>query len=119
MLRPQVAVGIAALSRRHGKTAGEFWEQMTAQQRVAMGTGGHAGQTQFLDPAILGGAKEPFHATLGLGAVGRDPLDAQFRQGPAKLRLPTVIPPAFFFFSSRRRHTRCLSDWSSDVCSSD
>src|SRR5205814_6645044 len=31
------------------------------------------------------------------------------------------ISPAavFFFFSSRRRHTRCLSDWSSDVCSSD
>src|ERR1035438_10835576 len=25
----------------------------------------------------------------------------------------------FFFFSSSRRHTRCLSDWSSDVCSSD
>src|SRR5262245_62732724 len=24
-----------------------------------------------------------------------------------------------FFFSIRRRHTRCLSDWSSDVCSSD
>src|SRR5438045_4395040 len=24
-----------------------------------------------------------------------------------------------FFFSSRRRHTRCLSDCSSDVCSSD
>src|SRR5947199_3293752 len=24
-----------------------------------------------------------------------------------------------FFFSSRRRHTRCLSDWSSDVCCSD
>src|SRR5438045_4564294 len=24
-----------------------------------------------------------------------------------------------FFFSSRRRHTRCLSDWSSDVCYSD
>src|SRR5947199_65994 len=23
------------------------------------------------------------------------------------------------FFSSSRRHTRCLSDWSSDVCSSD
>src|SRR5258705_2022695 len=27
--------------------------------------------------------------------------------------------PSFFFFSSRRRHPRCLSDWSSDVCSSD
>src|SRR5205814_6001913 len=24
-----------------------------------------------------------------------------------------------FCFSSRRRHTSCLSDWSSDVCSSD
>src|SRR6202453_2139871 len=23
------------------------------------------------------------------------------------------------FFSSRRRHTRCIGDWSSDVCSSD
>src|SRR5437588_4421302 len=25
----------------------------------------------------------------------------------------------FFFFSSRRRHTRSLCNWSSDVCSSD
>src|SRR5215831_20460035 len=30
-----------------------------------------------------------------------------------------VLFVVFFFFSSRRRHTRCLSDWSSDVCSSD
>src|SRR6266576_5426591 len=41
-----------------------------------------------------------------------------------------IIPPVlrscgfrydqrFFFFSSRRRHTRSLRDWSSDVCSSD
>src|SRR5204863_4206909 len=29
---------------------------------------------------------------------------------------PTVV---IFFFSSRRRHTRSLRDWSSDVCSSD
>src|SRR5260221_7601041 len=28
-------------------------------------------------------------------------------------------PNLFFFFSSRRRHTRSLCDWSSDVCSSD
>src|SRR5215472_18961089 len=28
-------------------------------------------------------------------------------------------PSFVFFFSSRRPHTRCLSDWSSDVCSSD
>src|SRR5204862_1187880 len=26
---------------------------------------------------------------------------------------------SFVFFSSRRRHTRSLRDWSSDVCSSD
>ena len=25
----------------------------------------------------------------------------------------------WFFFSSRRRHTRYIGDWSSDVCSSD
>src|SRR5262245_62222474 len=30
-----------------------------------------------------------------------------------------IIYVGLFFFSSRRRHTRCLSDWSSDVCSSD
>src|ERR1035438_5458879 len=33
------------------------------------------------------------------------------------------VPPDYLalglLFSSRRRHTRCLSDWSSDVCSSD
>src|SRR5205814_2877446 len=33
--------------------------------------------------------------------------------------LVCLICMRFFFFSSRRRHTRCLSDWSSDVCSSD
>src|SRR5215204_7256794 len=30
-----------------------------------------------------------------------------------------MIISVFFFFSSRRRHTRSLCDWSSDVCSSD
>src|SRR5262245_31291323 len=30
-----------------------------------------------------------------------------------------VAGVGYFFFSSRRRHTSCLSDWSSDVCSSD
>src|SRR5262249_61838899 len=33
--------------------------------------------------------------------------------------IQTVIVCFFFFFSSRRRHTRLVSDWSSDVCSSD
>src|SRR5262245_18585895 len=35
------------------------------------------------------------------------------------LMLGSVLVLMLFFFSSRRRHTRCLSDWSSDVCSSD
>src|SRR5437763_4877700 len=29
------------------------------------------------------------------------------------------VPASCFFFSSRRRHTRYIGDWSSDVCSSD
>src|SRR5215204_6675365 len=33
-----------------------------------------------------------------------------------KERIRVII---LFFFSSRRRHTRSLCDWSSDVCSSD
>src|SRR5262245_65339713 len=35
------------------------------------------------------------------------------------LMLSIMLRSIFFFFSSRRRHTRCLSDWSSDMCSSD
>src|SRR5947199_7801564 len=35
------------------------------------------------------------------------------------IRTPHGTDICYFFFSSRRRHTRCLSDWSSDVCSSD
>src|SRR5437762_14205936 len=30
-----------------------------------------------------------------------------------------LLNPRLFFFSSRRRHTRYIGDWSSDVCSSD
>src|SRR5438093_4897500 len=30
-----------------------------------------------------------------------------------------LVQLLLFFFSSRRRHTRLVSDWSSDVCSSD
>src|SRR5437762_4655407 len=30
-----------------------------------------------------------------------------------------IVLYCLFFFSSRRRHTRYIGDWSSDVCSSD
>src|SRR6266496_4798155 len=36
------------------------------------------------------------------------------------IQVLSTVPVMFsFFFSSRRRHTRSLRDWSSDVCSSD
>src|SRR5436189_1219232 len=41
------------------------------------------------------------------------------RRGPMLQAQKGVQIPAFFFFSSRRRHTRYIGDWSSDVCSSD
>src|SRR5260221_7522674 len=36
-----------------------------------------------------------------------------------KLMVLGLICLGYIFFSSRRRHTRSLCDWSSDVCSSD
>src|SRR5260221_4195055 len=36
-----------------------------------------------------------------------------------RISLSHGVRHLFFFFSSRRRHTRSLCDWSSDVCSSD
>src|SRR5437879_3845326 len=39
--------------------------------------------------------------------------------GGAILAIRTAAGFCLFFFSSRRRHTRYLGDWSSDVCSSD
>src|SRR5438045_4414831 len=47
--------------------------------------------------------------------VGEGNVDVMFKQ----FRAEGAGWLDFFFFSSRRRHTRCLSDWSSDVCSSD
>src|SRR5258706_11058332 len=39
--------------------------------------------------------------------------------GSHKYRRVIILVCIFFFFSSKRRHTRLVSDWSSDVCSSD
>src|SRR5258706_8685829 len=47
-----------------------------------------------------------------LGAPSESPSDFTCSVG-------SDVSLAFFFFSSRRRHTRLVSDWSSDVCSSD
>src|SRR6266496_3910824 len=50
------------------------------------------------------GIEELDHATMGFESLG-------------ELARAHVLVD--FFFSSRRRHTRSLRDWSSDVCSSD
>src|SRR5205814_3120244 len=51
-------------------------------------------------------------------AVGSGETSFDFTTNPT-FALERMYLVGFFFFSSRRRHTRCLSDWSSDVCSSD
>src|SRR5262245_65071541 len=63
-------------------------------------------------------AIQPGHTfvTSGLYAVVRHP---SYLGGLIALVGWAVVFRSSFFFSSRRRHTRCLSDWSSDVCSSD
>src|SRR5262245_54309135 len=50
----------------------------------------------------------------------RCPASSSLRITPsAYTSVRSSVSSSLFFFSSRRRHTRCLSDWSSDVCSSD
>src|SRR3970040_829558 len=45
--------------------------------------------------------------------------DAQPAETPPPREKEKRSMPGIFFFSIRRRHTRSLRDWSSDVCSSD
>src|SRR5437899_7799017 len=51
--------------------------------------------------------------------TGPNPVDTYRPQDIEKLGIRNASDLQEFFFSSRRRHTSCLSDWSSDVCSSD
>src|SRR5258706_7929079 len=63
------------------------------------------------------------HAERGyLAALGYRVREARARRGTSRKLLARdseVSERYLFFFSSRRRHTRLVSDWSSDVCSSD
>src|ERR1019366_9847134 len=49
---------------------------------------------------------------------GRCVLIVEEHEGSAEGSV-TGVQSGSLFFSSRRRHTRLVSDWSSDVCSSD
>src|SRR5437764_2962522 len=61
----------------------------------------------FFSPNLRGVARAPSPASSGIGGQ-------KFKIYRAKR-----VSKAGFFFSSRRRHTRYIGDWSSDVCSSD
>src|SRR6267378_851208 len=56
-------------------------------------------------------------AVHSIAIVGEDEADAA--HGRVSWQSPLAKALMGFFFSSRRRHTRSLRDWSSDVCSSD
>src|SRR5258706_15915420 len=71
---------------------------------------------------------EPVWYTAIRPKVGRSVTGIDDSEGTLSLRLfeeqPWIIALAAavdvkFLFASRRRHTRLVSDWSSDVCSSD
>jgi hypothetical protein len=78
----------------------DFWQQLSARVKILEEGGAdlaageeflgysredligtrdalHAGQSQFLDPAVLGDAEAPLDTPLGLRAAGTDQLDAQ------------------------------------------
>ncbi len=75
--RPIGRSGISGWPREAGI---EAWEE---GREVGIGplTVAHGSETEFVTQAILEGAKEPLDATFGLGALGGDPLDAQFLEG--------------------------------------
>src|SRR5437762_6256661 len=72
--------------------------------------------------AVMNPATRPV-ASGGRGDFGRAGGEERDPRLVAAVRMVTVLRVAvrgcFFFFSSRRRHTRYIGDWSSDVCSSD
>src|SRR5262245_37607226 len=59
------------------------------------------------------------YGTLDFVGYPRFPAPVEFIAAVIAYYVDPVNIQTAFFFSSRRRHTRCLSDWSSDVCSSD
>src|SRR5258706_9533330 len=65
-----------------------------------------------------GGDREVPRSTGFGGACPKCELSGPRLSGPP-LMGSDFTAEVLFFFSSRRRHTRLVSDWSSDVCSSD
>src|SRR5437763_336816 len=89
-----------------------------AEPRCRIGSDCFAGCAALgrLAMTVLAVASAPVAEHSALGPRARD------RGRPAvPLHLDGAVEAELdaFFFSSRRRHTRYIGDWSSDVCSSD
>src|SRR5437763_1874423 len=87
-----------------------------------------AGLNLIVNSLKLGGALQASGTWGGTGSGAANINPAYFAATTGKLTvgatlvivtLPGQTFTSGFFFSSRRRHTRYIGDWSSDVCSSD
>src|SRR5262245_53621738 len=92
---------------------------------VTLGAGEAEGEGVLLDDSAHGTSARAVQPTDAFVITG-DQLEAMIKDHPQLFaalvgRAARTISQrlAATFLSSRRRHTRCLSDWSSDVCSSD
>src|SRR5262245_29228401 len=68
-------------------------------------------------------ALQPAFEACGISTLSQSPMLGFHKQMDNRIKLLEEIlsfrMQGVVFFSGRRRHTSCLSDWSSDVCSSD
>src|SRR5262249_40574448 len=106
---------VSRSAARSGRGSRDAWSQCGCDGEAAVGGGsgareGHAtGRCRPWDEVGVQGSAAPAAAAVHEGVLAS--------WGAPMCR--TVSALRFFFFSSRRRHTRLVSDWSSDVCSSD
>src|SRR5487761_897854 len=78
-------MGIAWNTWRHRKTLVPLRKKTRFEEMIGGLDAVDSRQTHFLHQAVLQRFKQPLDAPLGLGALGRDPFDPQFAEGPSEL----------------------------------
>ena len=91
----QGPMNIGGVGGGNGKALVVGGEVGVPEKLIGSVGGGDSFQTQLFDKAVLEGAKEPFDASFGLGAMGMEDLDLQFSQGAGVLGLWLTIPELF------------------------
>ena len=71
--------------RRAMREAGIVAREKSGQHALGVGERADLVEAEYRDQAILESPKEAFDASLGLGRMGADPANAEFRQRPANL----------------------------------